>query len=126
MCDVKSLWEEIYAAVWPHRMTATDTTPQAVLNRLAAKVLRTEQRRTFDPSTCLVRQELLSPEALRELQVYHDRKSPKRWDGPIIVLVCKGRRIVVDGNNRVNSWLQAGESHSRRAIIIDADTRSCH
>jgi len=119
MSEAHELWERIYAAFKPHRMP-TDPTPQAALNRIAAKCLKTEQRRSFDPSNCVVRQEVLSVDELRQLELFHNRPFPQRCDDPIIVLVCEERRVVIDGNNRVNKWVQAGASEPRLAIIIES------
>ena len=120
MNEAKDLWNRIYAAFEGHRILATDPDAQAALNRVAAKCLHLEQRRSFDPSNCVVREELLSVDALRQLELYHEQAFPLRDDPTIVVLSYEGRRVVVDGNNRVNKWLKAGGSEPRGAIIIEA------
>ena len=100
-----------------HRLPS-DADAQAALDRIAAKVLRFPERRSFSPSNCSVREEPLSVEALRALQVYHRRASPQLDHDTIVVLQCGERRVVVDGNNRVNQWLATGSAEHRSAIII--------
>lgn len=113
----KVLWNRIYAALEGHRLP-TDADAQAALDRIAAKVLRLPGRRSFNPSTCSVRKEPLSVEALRALEVYHRRASPQLDHETIVVLQCGERRVVVDGNNRVNRWLATGSFQQGSAIII--------
>jgi len=111
------LWDQVYAAFEAHRLP-TDPSAQAALNRIAAKCLRSEEVKSFDPSNCGLRQELLSAEDLRTLERYHQKTNPQRTHDPIVVLEFEGRRLVVDGNKRVNKWVADATSQLRSAIII--------
>ncbi len=102
MSEAKDLWDRIYAAFAAHQQPGIDPDPQSALNRVAAKCLRSAQRRSFDPSNCVVREVLISVDELRQLELYHEGASPLRDYCPIVILFYEGRRVVIDGNNRVN------------------------
>lgn len=118
------LWEQVYATFEAHRLR-TDPDAQAALNRIAAKCLGLSEVRSFDPSNCRVRRELLRQEALRTLKRYHQRKEPLRDYEPIVVIEWRGRSWVVDGNTRVNKWIADGAPQPRSAIIITPETDGC-
>lgn len=112
-----SLWDRVYAALEGHRLRG-DATAQAALDRIAAKVLGLTERLSFNPSTCSVREEALSMEILRSLHVYHEQARPQANHDTIVVIDWNGRRVVVDGNNRVNRWRREGNVGRRSAIVI--------
>jgi len=111
------LWDQVHAAFEAHRLP-TDPNAQAALNRIAAKCLGSVEVESFDPSNCGVRQELLSAGDLRTLERYHRKTNPGRTHEPIVVLEFGGRRLVVDGNKRVNKWIADGALELRSVIII--------
>ena len=115
MSDTDALWERVRAAFGYHQIKGIDKTPQAALNRIAAKCIHV----SFDPSNCTVHEEFLSLDDLRQLKRYHDKDRPLREDDPIVVLVYQGQRFVIDGNQRVNKWLKEGSTERRSALIIE-------
>jgi hypothetical protein len=115
--DSSRLWDEIQVAFEAHR-TSGDHDAIAALNRISVKCLGLAAPIPLDPKTATVSDEVLSPSALRELVLYHKRVKPLRSHEPIVVVVWRGKRFVVDGNTRVNMWLGSGETLSRRAIVL--------
>ena len=113
------LWLQALQAFEPHRRP-TDPDAQAALNRIAAKCLRSVEVRSYDPRSCSIRLEVMTPLELAGLERYHTRTTPNRTHEPIVVLESDGRRIVIDGNSRVNKWLGDGSSQSRSAIVISS------
>ena len=118
MSPNERLWSRILAALEAHRKPGVDADAQAALERVAAKCLGSVEPIRLNPSTCSVREELLSSAALRDLIVYHPRKSPKRSHGAIVILANLNCRVVIDGNNRVNLWLAEQAPGPFEAIVI--------
>jgi hypothetical protein len=114
------LWQEAFNAFKAHHRGNDDE--QATLNRIAAKCLAKRAdaavTNSFDPSNCEIREEHLALDQLNELERYHDRRVPSRDVEPVIVLEYEGRRVLIDGNTRVNKWLSEGGTRLRRAIVI--------
>jgi hypothetical protein len=111
------LWQQAFQAFEAHRL-ATDPNAQAALDRIASKCLRLGERRSFDPSNCTIRQEVLNAEDLPTLERYHNKKTPGRIHEPIVLLEIDGRRLVIDGNKRVNRWIAERATSARAAILI--------
>ena len=110
------LWAEALAAFEAHRIRTTiDPDAQATLNRIAAKCLRF----SFDGTTCEIREEALTLDDLKRLEVFHRDAKPGRDVEPIVVLSFKSKRYVIDGNKRVNAWRATGKPQTRRAIVIE-------
>ncbi len=112
------LWRRIHAAFDAHRQ-ATDKDAQAALERIAAKCLGLASPKPFNRSNSLVREEMMSAALLNDLVRYHERTRPLRPCGPIVVLLHQGRRVVIDGNNRVNMWLAQNAPGPFYAIVIE-------
>lgn len=115
MSDTDALWVRVRAAFEAHQIPGIDHTPQMALDRIAAKCIHL----SFNDSNCTVREECLLLDELRQLRRYHDNVHPKRDSGPIIVLVYEGQRFIIDGNKRVNKWVEQGSAEPRSALIIE-------
>ena len=115
MSDTDALWKRVDDAFKDHRIRLEDQTPQVNLNRIAAKCIGIR----FDSSNCTVHEEWLSPDELRRLKRFHDDNQPSRDWGSIVVLVYKGERVVIDGNKRVNKWVNEESTVLRSALIIE-------
>ena len=114
MSDADILWRQIHAAFEAHRIPGIDRTPQMAMDRIAAKCIGF----SFSPDNCEVDEEVLSLDNLKQLKRYHKEANPARNDEPIIVLVYDGDRFVIDGNKRVNKWVNDEDATSRRALIV--------
>jgi hypothetical protein len=55
---------------------------------------------------------------LDELQVYHQRANPYPTNEPVVVLVFRDRKVVIEGNNRVNMWRSESGSGPYPAIVV--------
>ena len=118
MSEDIELWKRIQAAFEAH-CGPGDRHAQDALERVAAKCLHSPQRQALNASNCDVWEENLSSESLAELQVYHSRALPLRSNGPIVVLLYQGHRVVIDGNNRVNAWRVQQAPGPFDAIMIE-------
>jgi hypothetical protein len=118
MSPNERLWPRILAAFEAHRKPGVDVNAHAALERVATKCLGSSEPIRLNPSTCSAHEESFSLAALRELVVFHPRKSPQRLRGPIVVLAHLNRRVVIDGNNRVNLWLAEHAPGPFEAIVI--------
>jgi len=84
MSDSNPLWQEVYAALKGHQSPPRDPTPQATLDRIAAKRIHL----TFNPNNCDIHEEFLSLEELKRLKRYsEDDDRPNIEVEPIVVLV---------------------------------------
>ena len=115
MSDTDALWVRVHAAFKAHQIPHIDLTPQMALNRIAAKCIHL----SFDQSNCMVHEESLSIDDLRQLTRYPNEDPPQRDGGSIVVLVYEGQRFVIDGNKRVNKWLKEGSTELRSALIVE-------
>lgn len=121
MSDPDALWARVYAAFEGHKQPPIDPTPQATLDRIAAKCIHV----SFNRSNCTVHEEFLSLDDLRQLKRYDEKDDrPHREDGSIVVLVYEGERVVIDGRRRVNKWLKEGSIEPRSALVITPHSAS--
>jgi len=97
----------------------TDPNAQSALDRIAMKCLGLSKPKSFNPGNCSIREENLSVNDLADLVVYHSRKRPKKMEGPIVVLVYNGRRFVIEGNTRTNSWRAGMYNGPFTALILE-------
>lgn len=115
MSDSNPLWQEVYAALKGHQSPPRDPTPQATLDRIAAKC----HRLTFNPNNCDIHEEFLSLEELKRLKRYsEDDDRPNIEVEPIVVLVYGELRLVINGRRRLTKWLNEGIDKLRHALII--------
>lgn len=115
--DQHRLWGEIYSAFEFHRKPR-DKDAHSALERVARESLCLSHPICIEVRNCKVWDEELNVDALLSLQLIHKRVAPKRTDGAIVVLVYRGQRVVIDGNNRVNVWSARGQPGPFRAIVI--------
>lgn len=117
--NVQELWRQIHNSFEYHRKP-TDPDAQSAMDRIAMKCLGLPVRRSFNATNCRVREELLSAASLFNLQTYHNRTTPHPLgDGPVVVLAYDGAKVVIDGNNRVNSWRADNQKGPFRAIFVE-------
>lgn len=109
------LWARALAAI---PVKKKDGTPQAALNRLANEYFRRKPAESFDPSRCTIKEVALSPEELASLETHHTDGAPRYTGGAIVVVEFDGRRVVVDGNNRVNYWRAQRDNQPHMALIV--------
>lgn len=118
MSDPVELWRRIHESFKPH-ITEVDSNPQAAMERVAMKCLGLTIRQPFHALNCTVREEILEWASLHELKRYHPRAEPRRPGGPIVVLLYEGKRFVLEGNNRVNAWIEQKSKGPFRAIVVE-------
>jgi len=115
------LWRRALASFRNHAIGAEPSDLQLALNRIAAKCIARQPAavtQSFDASNCSLHEERLSPGELCQLERYHERAATDRDDEPVVSLLYQGRRIVIDGNTRVNKWCTAGRSRLRSVLFI--------
>ena len=114
--NIGNLRAKVHRAFEPH--AKRDPSPQDALERIAQKCLGLEQRHPFNSGNCSVRVESLTPNDLGSLVVYHTRSRPLRDGGPLVLLEVGGRRVVIDGNNRINLWRAERAPGPFEALVI--------
>ena len=120
MSEEDALWDRIYAAFVAHQKPWIDHTPQMALDRVAAKCIE-RIGLSFNKSNCTVHEESLSFDALKRLRRHHGRSrvDPRFEDWALVILQYNGQRFVIDGNTRVNKWVNEESHISRLALIIE-------
>ena len=117
MNDSESLWRCIHAQFAFHRKS-TDPDAQAAMDRVAKKCLRLPAAPSFNSANCTVREVPFSREDLAELEVYHPRVNGYPSSDPIVVLIWGVRKVVIEGNTRVNRWRAGSGSPPFPAILV--------
>ena len=56
---------------------------------------------------------------MHELRLYHSRAHPYHLNGPIIVLLYEGAKVVIEGNTRVNAWIVRQVEGPFSVIIVE-------
>jgi hypothetical protein len=111
------LWRAVHAA-FPY----TSDVVQAEINRIAAKCLKKAGVEAgldaVDSSTCDVIEVGMTGNELASLIRYHDRAKLTGRSTPIVVVRTDGKDIVIEGNNRVNNWVNCGDVTTRRVLVI--------
>jgi len=89
------------------------------MDRVAMKCLGV----SFNHKNCTVREESLDNASLKGLVLRHKGTRPSYPGGPIVILLYKGKKYVIDGNNRVNVWIKQKISGPFRAIVVEPNVR---
>ncbi len=118
MNDSRELWRHIHESFEYHR-EATDPDAQAAMDRIATKCIRSSTRKSFNAINCSVREGLLEAPSLHELRLYHSRAHPYHLNGPIIVLLYEGAKVVIDENTRGNAWIARQFEGPFGVIIVE-------
>jgi hypothetical protein len=100
----------------------TQEKAQREINRIARKCLKRAighpGLEVYDATTCDVREEVIEGSQLPELVRYHKRTKLTGRSTPIVIVEVEERRVVIEGNNRVNAWVDAGDTTPRQALVI--------
>jgi hypothetical protein len=120
VADQKTIWKHIHASFKGHMKRGVDLSEQMALDRVAAKCIHRDGL-SFNESNCLVREEMLTLDQLEKLKRHHQGVGIHRLyeNQPIIVLIFESNRIVIDGNHRVNTWVQQQSTTPRFAFVIE-------
>jgi len=121
MSDPEELWRQIRESFEWHRIRGFDSDAQAAMDRVAMKCLGF----SFNPTNCTVREEMLKWASLHELKLRPGQTTePRDPGGAIVVLVYEGKRFVIDGNRRVNSWIKQKAPGPFKAILVEPHAMS--
>lgn len=116
------LWEQILSA-FSYKLKTTDKSPQSKLDRVAGECLDKEgfskKIKSFNMNNCSVSKKKLPDESLKELIICHDKSDPEFDSDTIIVLLYGDKRIVIDGNNRLNKRLKENSKTPFFGILIE-------
>lgn len=111
--------------IWP---ALGDTTPLDAFNRLLAKNVRPDgweptHRFAVTPEQIESRREYWTTSALARIARAHDRARPRNTECPIIIAVYDGTERLLDGNTRINYWVQSGnvERHQVNIHVVVGD-----
>ena len=115
--DVAHLWRRALAQFEFHRQP-TDPTAQDAMNRIAQKCLQLTERPSFSPSNCAIRLVSLSRAELSQLQRFHSRTKGYPSLEAVVVIEVRGKLVVVEGNTRVNRWLDEGRVGPMAALVV--------
>lgn len=108
-------YETLMALRWHYHPEWGDRAEFDVVTRLLAKNIKREGCTKYDHEPITVeqvrsRREYRTTEQLSQLSVGHSRDKPQHLGGPIIVFDYEGEERLLDGNTRINYWLQSGNT----------------
>jgi len=103
--DGAQLWKRALAQFEFHRQR-TDPTALDAMNRIAQKCLHLAARPSFGPANCAIRAASVSRTELSQLRRFHPRTKGYPSFEPVVVIESGSDLIVVEGNTRVNRWLE--------------------
>ena len=121
MSDPVELWRQIHESFKGHIIPGFDSDAQAAMDRVAMKCLGY----SFNNTNCMVREESLDGVSLHKLKLRpRQTTEPRHPGGPIVVLRYGGEMYVIDGNRRVNAWIEQKSKGPFRAIVVEPHTTS--
>jgi hypothetical protein len=109
----KALWRLVLTTLKPK---STETASEC-LNRLVRERVENKGLRV-DEETATVAHELWSTTRLHELDRKHDRTNKENDRRPIVVVVHGDRKLLIDGNHRVNRWLREATIDDHEVLVI--------
>lgn len=115
MLKTEELWSELEACFTCRK--ATDYTPLNAITRIIQEDIdRTLQEIT--PNNCDLREEYVSLGNLRKFIRRHSKCNPRSENGALIALEHANSFYIIDGNNRLNKWLNQPHSPQQECRII--------
>ncbi len=115
--DLAQLWRQALSQFEFHRQS-TDPTALDAMNRIAQKCLHLDQRPSFGPSNCKIRSVWLSRAELSQLHRFHPRTKGYPSTEAVVVMDVGGKLVVVEGNTRINRWLEEGRAGPFAALVV--------
>ena len=109
------LFETLMALRWHYHPEWGDRAEFDVLTRLLAKNIKRDDWTKYHHEPITVEQvrsrsEKRTTEQLLQLSIGHPRDKPQHLDGPIIVFDYEGEERLLDGNTRINHWIEKGNT----------------
>lgn len=115
MNESASLWALVYETLRPKK---SDPTPNACFNRLVNERLTGVPTVQVDERTAAIREEVWPTEQLSMLERKHEKKYEYEDDRPIVVVEYREKKLLIDGNHRVNRWLSKGVDGRHHVLLI--------
>src|SRR5438309_9254 len=113
--DTPALWQYVYE-VMGSDLPPEDASPQARLLRFTQEFA--PACNAVDPTTCEIQLESWHMTEVAVAERRHTRARPRDLNGAVIVVLYSGGRFLVDGCNRVNSWLRHGNQEFHNVVVI--------
>jgi hypothetical protein len=110
-----AIFNQSLNCLWAHRhLKWGDRVPLDVFNRLLAKNIRPNAwtpntHLNIQPQQISSRREQWTTDALARLPRGHTSTEGQDFGCPIIVAEYEGQRRLLDGNHRINRWIEAGD-----------------
>ncbi len=109
----RNLWRLVLATLKPKAdETATECLNRLVRERIDEKALR------VDETTAGITEVSWPTARLNELDRKHDRTNDKDDRRPIVVVQHRNRKLLIDGNHRVNRWLRESPTPEHDVLLI--------
>jgi hypothetical protein len=118
-----SILDQTLKCLWAHcHPEWGDQVPLDVFNRLLAKGVRPSGWTQYthldiQPEQISSRRERWTVEALAKLPRGHTSKAGHDFACPIIVAEYPGKQLLLDGNHRINRWIDLGDSGEHEVNI---------
>ena len=112
-----ALWNRVDLAI---NQASTREQTVSELNRLLRKWFPAAPEAYISEEHSVLQQKWLTPQELdSQLRRGHARAAPRRVNGiPLLAVQYEGGIYMLDGTNRINGWLQSGDTELHEVIII--------
>lgn len=112
----RELWALAYGTLKPK---PKDPSANACLNRLVRERISGRVPAELNENTATIRKELWTLEQLESLDRKHVRMNDVDDNRPLVVVMYGDRKLVIDGNHRVNRWLAERSGGLREVLLIE-------
>jgi len=112
----RELWALVYGTMKPK---VTDPSPNACLNRLVRERISGRAPPEVNEMTATIQREFWTVEQLQALERKHERVNDENDNRPLVVVKYSHRKLLIDGNHRVNRWLAAQSGSQREVLVIE-------
>lgn len=114
-------WEELCSIISHH--SKGEPSCEKVLRRLFHKALafhRIDERPDLKQSGLTVRREHRQRVALGSLltEGHRTEDEPQMEDRAIVVVVWRGKELLIDGRRRINRWLRTGAAGEHPVLVV--------
>lgn len=112
------IWELLYCLLRHHQKIGRDASASDVLDRLFHEYVPQAQHVRLTEENCHARMEAWFTDKLARVKRKHDGKEPRHENCPVVVLSYEGCDYLIDGNNRVNKWVEDNSQVSHNVVIV--------
>ena len=113
----RDLWQAVYEA-FPYPPDCVQDEINRIASKCLNKALGWTQSVVLNSATCDVREVVIGGDEISTLIRYHQRTNVSGNTTPIVIVQAGGKNVLIEGNNRVNKWVNECDLAPRRALVL--------